>query len=344
MEAIKPGTCKEIMESGTRRDDDEDEGCYEEVNAYDYAINIQPPTPSKTTEKTEEEKNEYEEEDDEHLYDEPELYDAGETALPSSSPLPYSEPISSLSPERADSPLQYDHLPGDFTPENIAAQHDQEREAGGMREQQIDEPEEIYEAIYDDDILSVIPPPIPSTSQQDTASKASTLPGRQKEHTFHSGQKSASIPRNLSSLYELSLEDLSDLTQSEAQVWMLLQMQKMVQKMEDVYETAPAILSPKLSSKQRLPSPPHQEVQDEKDRSTSAPQPTQRGANYVNMDDLEKALSGDPPPPLPPKTYKTQGSDEFEKEKFSKSESTKETDKQRIKNVYSLQPQGKFKT
>ena len=339
MEAIKPGSCKEIMESSDHRDADDQ--CYEPLDMYDYAINIHPPSPQKTLESKGEETNEFEEEesDDEHFYDDPELFEDEGQAVPiPSSPQPYCEPVHSLSPEDVDSPLQYDHLPADSTKGNLA-ESQQEGEAD-----EEENPEEIYEIIDNEASPPLTsespraerkPLPLPPLPQPPLARKTATLPLGEKQHTFSTSQKSASIPRNLSSLFELSIDDLSDLTQSEVQVWMLLQMQKMVQKMEDVYETAPAVLSPKLTDKQPIPSLPPQEVQDEIEKGHGDPQPTKRGVNYVNMDDLEKALSGDPPPPLPPRTYKGQSSDEFEKEKPKK-----KTDKGSTKNVYSLQPQG----
>ena len=318
MEAIKPGSCKDVMESGDHRD--EDDQCYEQLDMSDYSI-IQPPSLPKTDS----------EEDDEHSYEDLDCLNEEQTM-----------PLSSLSPIRTDQNL---------TQRNLA--HNEKDGEADLKE----ETEEQYEYEMYIDISEIPPqsqqpkevspsltshpaehkpPLLPSMPQPPLASTAGTLPLHKKHHTFSTAQKSASIPRDLSSLFERSLDDLSELTQSEIQVWMLLQMQKMVQKMEDVYETAPAILSPKLTEKQPIPSPPPQEVQGEIEEEHRDPHPTKRGANYVNMDDLEKALSGDPPPPLPPRTYKGQSSDEEK----PKSYSLKKTNEDSTKNVYSLQPQG----
>ena len=151
------------------------------------------------------------------------------------------------------------------------------------------------------------PPPLkpPSSSSGEDPTLQQVL--QEKCPPLSSVKKSVTIPRDLSSFSELSLENISSLTPGEVQIWMLLQMQKMVQKMEDVYETTPEALTPRLAAKQPVPPPP-QAVKDD----SAHHQTTQRQVFYANMDDLEEALSDAPPPPLPPRTYKCQTSVEGE--------------------------------
>ena len=136
-----------------------------------------------------------------------------------------------------------------------------------------------------------------------------------------SPRRSATIPKELASIAEISLENLSNLDQKEAQLWMLLHMQKMVQKMEQVYgSTQP--LSPKadkqlitkpkpppkpakLCSKAKVPAPPSspppdeiEEIYDE-DIGTEAT----RDDLYINLDTISEAVTEAPPPPIPPRTY-----------------------------------------
>lgn len=169
-----------------------------------------------------------------------------------------------------------------------------------------------------------------STPSSAISSNVSTSPLQQVPSSVH--QKSAFLPQDLSSL---SLGDISYLTQNEVQIWMLLQMQKLVQKMEDVYETVPETqTSILLPGKRSLPNQP-QESREE----TAADQPMPRGDFYVNIDDLDSVLSDETMPPLPPKTYKGQSSREHEtteQKKLQKEES-------HVKNVYSEKPQSKRK-
>ena len=111
----------------------------------------------------------------------------------------------------------------------------------------------------------------------------------------------------MSALKELSIDDLTDqdLTPNQVQVWMLLQMQKMVQKMEDAYETGPQAF------KKAAPPPPPPPREERYDHSR------QRSALYSNMDALEIAFSNTPPPPVPPRTYKQKVSDEVSKVEIS---------------------------
>ena len=133
-------------------------------------------------------------------------------------------------------------------------------------------------------------------------------------------RRSATIPKELASIAEISLENLADLDQKETQLWMLLHMQKMVQKMEQVYgSTQP--LSPKadkqpiikskpppkpvnLCSKTKAPSPPSspppEEIEEIYDEDIGPIElEASREDLYINLDTLSEA----PPPPIPPRTY-----------------------------------------
>ena len=146
------------------------------------------------------------------------------------------------------------------------------------------------------------PLPDPKSLPPFAIEEISTLQKVSQSRHSQSISKSSTIPRVMSSLQELSIDNLSDhdLTPNEVQVWMLLQMQKMVQKMEDVYETGPQAFTPHTASKRPVPPPPLEETHHSRQQSTL----------YANMDALEVALSNTPPPPLPPRTYKSQPSGE----------------------------------
>lgn len=139
------------------------------------------------------------------------------------------------------------------------------------------------------------------------------------------------------SYFELPLENLSDLNANEIQMWMLLQMQKMVQKMEDIHEITPGSTSPrgrKLPSvKKPVPLPRPEVSQDTKGQADVA----QSLPFYVNVDEMERALSYSPPPPLPPKTYKEQWSWELDAKHKTLSRVT--VGQRPVKqNVYMTQP------
>ena len=129
-------------------------------------------------------------------------------------------------------------------------------------------------------------------------------------------RRSASIPKELKSIAEISIENLANLDPMEAQLWMLLHMQKMVQKMEQVYDT-PQPLSPRANkspiTKPSAPpnpppsSPPSEEIEEIYDEDIGpelemADEPTRQDL-YVNLDTLNEAITESPPPPIPPRTY-----------------------------------------
>ena len=140
-------------------------------------------------------------------------------------------------------------------------------------------------------------------------------------------RRNATIPKELNSIAEISLENLSNLNPMEAQLWMLLHMQKMVQKMEEVYDS-PQPLSPRanknpitkpstslkpaeLFDKAKVPappsSPPSEEIEEIYDEDIGpelelAAEPTRKDL-YVNLDTLSEAITESPPPPIPPRTH-----------------------------------------
>ena len=136
----------------------------------------------------------------------------------------------------------------------------------------------------------------------------------------------ATIPKELASVAEISLENLADLDQKEAQLWMLLHMQKMVQKMEQVYDSAQP-LSPKADKqptiKAKSPakqyskakattppsSPPPEAIEeisnDEIGHNIELEKATEAGREdlYINLDTISEIITEVPPPPIPPRTY-----------------------------------------
>jgi hypothetical protein len=143
--------------------------------------------------------------------------------------------------------------------------------------------------------------------------------------------RNATIPRKLESVTEISLENLSNLGPKQAQLWMLLNMQKMVQKMdkmEEVYGSTQSfapkadrqssmtkpVPPPKptpLRGNVEVPTPPHypppeeiEEIYDE-DIGTEleiATEPTRQDL-YINLEAINEAIEEATPPPVPPRTY-----------------------------------------
>ena len=118
--------------------------------------------------------------------------------------------------------------------------------------------------------------------------------------------------------------DEDNLDPNEMQLWLLLQMQKMVQKMEDVYGTSsPKPAKQKVNNSPKRtkslcvhgkakpppplttssPAPPSQAViQKETNNEDIEPEPTRQDL-YENLDTINEAITECLPPPIPPKTY-----------------------------------------
>ena len=102
-----------------------------------------------------------------------------------------------------------------------------------------------------------------------------------------SPRRSVTVPKELSALAETSIEDLSNMNPSEAQLWMLNQMQKLVEKFAGIYESTAVGPLPKETKSNR-----------------GKVLPAQAEGVYENLQSL---------PPVPPRTYscsvqKTEGS------------------------------------
>ena len=158
-------------------------------------------------------------------------------------------------------------------------------------------------------------------------------------------QRSITIPQTLESISELTLENLTNLDQKQAQLWMLLQMQKMVQKMEDVYEPLKPPANIQLKTKPTAASnttpspplsPPPKEIEELYDEDIGSDllasqqqnhqdayvnldslqiannqQPTHQDV-YINLDTISEALTAALPPPVPPRTYQQSSADKKE--------------------------------
>ena len=147
--------------------------------------------------------------------------------------------------------------------------------------------------------------------------------------------RSSTIPKTLESVSEITLENLTNLDQKQAQLWMLLQMQKLVQRMEDVYEPVKpsANNQPKVEPSTSAPAPvfhqpqeteydddignfPSDEQPDRSDLYVNLndleivdDQPDTRQELYINLDSISAALAAPTPPPIPPKTYRQSSAD-----------------------------------
>ena len=187
-----------------------------------------------------------------------------------------------------------------------------------------DEGDEVYENLPDDSDLY--------EAAESTYIETEAKPTMKRSTTF---------PRTLESISEVTLENLTNLDQKQAQLWMLLQMQKMVQKMEDVYEPLKpsANNQPKAEHSISAHSPvfhPPQETEEEYDDDIGCSladeqqpdrpdlyvnldslqiaddqQPT-RQELYINLDSISEVLTGAAPPPIPPKTYRELSGDAIE--------------------------------
>ena len=109
--------------------------------------------------------------------------------------------------------------------------------------------------------------------------------------------------------------DEDNLDPNEMQLWLLLQIQKMVQKMEDVYGTS----SPKLARRKANNSPMCTKRVHGKAKpppTTSSPDPPSQAVIhedmesrpasrdlYESLDTINEAITESSPPPIPPKTY-----------------------------------------
>ena len=69
-----------------------------------------------------------------------------------------------------------------------------------------------------------------------------------------SPQKSVTVPKELSALAETSVEDLSNMNPDEAQLWMLNQMQKLVENFAGIYESTAVGPLPKSKRGKVLPA------------------------------------------------------------------------------------------
>ena len=129
---------------------------------------------------------------------------------------------------------------------------------------------------------------------------------------------------------------MENLDPKEAQLWLLLQMQKMVQKMEDVYDTFQPLSarsvkqhttkfnSVKSHGKANTPPPPStpnppSEAAKETDREA---EPTRQELyTYMNVDTINEAITESPPPPIPPRTYQVVDSSRSQADSEASSES-----------------------
>ena len=105
-------------------------------------------------------------------------------------------------------------------------------------------------------------------------------------------RKSSSVPDELSSLSEITVEDIpgSNLSQNEAQLWTLNQMQKLVQKLEGMYEQI--AVGAYTGRPENVPAPPGQDIEE----------------IYDEIDDQVPiqaivSPSSSSKPPIPPRTY-----------------------------------------
>lgn len=149
----------------------------------------------------------------------------------------------------------------------------------------------------DNDIYVALPQELYDNIDSDLVENVETSPSLRRNIT---------VPREIESVSEVTLESLTTLDAKEAQLWMLLQMQKMVQKMEDIYDM-PQRPNPK--PKTRPPSsyyniskafPPSSPMSEEEYVDMDSQPPRQD--IYMNLDTISEVLI-ETTPPIPPRTY-----------------------------------------
>ena len=93
-----------------------------------------------------------------------------------------------------------------------------------------------------------------------------------------SPRRSVTVPKELSALAETSIEDLPNMNPSEAQLWMLNQMQKLVEKFAGIYETTAVGPLPKSMRGKVLPAQ-LQDIKEIYDNVQTEPPTTQHMQN-----------------------------------------------------------------
>ena len=106
---------------------------------------------------------------------------------------------------------------------------------------------------------------------------------------------------------ELDSIDEDNLNPNEMQLWLLLQMQKMVQKMEDVYGPCKPRYAKLQHGKTKAPSPPSSpdpppEAAKQTNSKDTESEPTCQDL-YENPDNINEAIKETLPPPIPPRIY-----------------------------------------
>ena len=121
--------------------------------------------------------------------------------------------------------------------------------------------------------------------------------------------RSSTVPKHLEATSEISLEHLNKLDPKEAQLWMLIQMQKVIQKMEDVYDTPQISSTKKQKNPQQQKSPDFRHTSGENEKlyvnEFEMTSDVARKDIYVNLDAIGEALAGSNLPPVPPRTYRS---------------------------------------
>ena len=106
---------------------------------------------------------------------------------------------------------------------------------------------------------------------------------------------------------ELDSIDEDNLNPNEMQLWLLVQMQKMVQKMEDVYGPCKPRYAKLQHGKTKAPSPPSSpdpppEAAKQTNNKDTESEPTRQDL-YENPDNINEAIEETLPPPIPPRIY-----------------------------------------
>lgn len=114
------------------------------------------------------------------------------------------------------------------------------------------------------------------------------------EYTRLSSLPTYSLPDDMESLADLSVDYLANVDPREAQLWMLVQMQKMIQRIENVYETVGYYTRPQ-------PVPPQQGNTS----VSKSENPSSRKKHYVKLSEISKVVAQSD---MPPKSCKDQES------------------------------------
>ena len=164
--------------------------------------------------------------------------------------------------------------------------------------------------------------------------------------------RSSKVPQELQQITEISLEHLHSLDPKEAQMWMLSQMQKAVQKIRTAQLSPNSMRKWQNYASKKAPDSHITSNDNVKLHVNDFEMPSDRQPTHNNpYENLSEALAATTAPTVPPKTYKTAAAQneggnyrDRTKSELHQTKCTIEHDQSRSKQQYSLQTWNKTAT